>query len=134
MVPERFSVELGARLSDLLDRFAPIAAAEGLTTTFALAMAMPLIVIPFERTSSNTDMNERLSDRRFVDDFVRLRESNFCDSFLSSPKQLEHWRFLEIVDARSSQISIDSPMTWKDELGCHPLAQGAVNLLMITEN
>jgi hypothetical protein len=107
----------------------PAATEAKLTTTFALALAMPLIVIPFERNSEFTDMNELQTDRQFAEEFARLKDANFFAHFLQSPKLLEMWRFVAIHEASSKGVRINSPHTWRDDLGRHPLQSGAVNQL-----
>lgn len=53
MIPERFCTEIPRRMMRLLEEMLPIAQQEDLTTSMALMVGMPLLMIPLERTNKS---------------------------------------------------------------------------------
>ena len=52
MIPERFCIDYPSRVLTLLERLSPQAADMDLSTTFIVSLAMPMLVIPFERLNA----------------------------------------------------------------------------------
>lgn len=126
MIPERFCTEIPQRMMRLLDAMQPIAQRQDLTTSMALMVAMPLLMIPLERTTTKygapaNAINEVRDAVSFVSALRRLKRQPFCEAFLKRPEQLSQWRYLEI------DHNIDHPSKWRDSLDRHPLAPGAQN-------
>lgn len=126
MIPERFCTEIPQRMMRLLDAMQPIAKQQDLTTSMALMVAMPLLMIPLERTNTNRGepvnaINDVLGARSFVRALRKLKQQPFYEAFLQRPEQLMQWRFLEITR------NIDHPSEWRDSLNRHPLQPGAQN-------
>lgn len=126
MTPERFCTEVPLRMRRLLDDMYPMAVQQGLTTSFTLMVAMPLLMIPLERTATRgrapanaiSDVN---TARSFVQALRGLKQSLFWVEFLQNPELLHKWRFTEIID------NINHPSEWRDSLGRHPMQPGARN-------
>jgi hypothetical protein len=97
MTPERFCTEVPQRMRRLLDAMYPVAHEQGLTTSFTLMVAMPLLMIPLERTATRgrTPANA-ISDvntaRSFVQALQGLKQSLFWVEFLQNPELLRKWR------------------------------------------
>ena len=126
MIPERFCTEIPQRMMRLLDAIQPIAREQDLTTSMALMVAMPLLMIPLERTNTKhgapvNAINEVRDAASFVSALRRLKKQPFCAAFLRRPEQQSQWRYLEIEE------NIDHPSEWRDSLNRHPLAPGAQN-------
>ena len=126
MIPERFCTEIPRRMMSLLDAMQPIAEQQDLTTSMALMVAMPLLMIPLERTNTRRGepvnaINEVRDAASFVSALRRLKRQSFCAAFLKRPEQMSQWRYLEIDD------DIDHPSEWRDSLDRHPLSPGAQN-------
>jgi hypothetical protein len=110
----------------LLDAMYPVAHEQDLTTSFTLMVAMPLLMIPLERTATyRGEPTNAISDVDTAQPFVRalgkLKRSLFWEAFLHDPELLHRWRFTEIVRR------IDHPSQWRDSLGRHPMRPGARN-------
>ncbi len=110
----------------LLDAMFPVAHEEDLTTSFTLMVAMPLLVIPLERTATKGgEPANAISDVETAQPFVRalrkLKRDLFWEAFLRDPELLHRWRFTEIARR------IDHPSQWRDSLGRHPMRPGARN-------
>lgn len=126
MIPERFCTEIPQRMMRLLDAIQPIAREQDLTTSMALMVAMPLLMIPLERTNSRRGepvnaINDVNDARSFVSALRQLKRQPFYKAFLRRPEQLVQWRFLEVTR------KIDHPSEWRDSLNRHPLQPGAQN-------
>lgn len=126
MTPERFCTEVPQRVSKLLDAMYPMAQQQGLTTSFILMVAMPLLMIPLERAKTHDGQPANaISDANTAQPFVRelrnLKRSLFFESFLKNPELLNHWKYTEIFKR------IDKPSQWRDSLGRHPMWPGARN-------
>ncbi|MBS0412799.1 MAG: hypothetical protein JSR68_00350 [Proteobacteria bacterium] len=126
MTPERFCTEVPQRMKRLLDVMYPMAQQEDLTTSFTLMVAMPLLMIPLERTAKKghkpvNAINDVDAAQSFVRELQRLKRSLFSDAFLRDPGLLHKWRFTEIAR------DINEPSQWRDSLGRHPMLPGARN-------
>jgi hypothetical protein len=126
MTPERFCTEVPQRMRRLLDAMYPVAKEQDLTTSFTLMVAMPLLMIPLERTATyRGDPTNAISDVDTAQPFVRalrqLKRGPFWEAFLRDPDQLRMWRFTEIGNR------IDHPSQWRDSLDQHPMRPGARN-------
>lgn len=126
MIPERFCTEIPRRMMSLLDAMQPIAEQQDLTTSMALMVAMPLLMIPLERTTTKDGepvnvINDVHDATSLVDAMQGLKLQPFYQAFLQRPDQLTQWRYLEIAK------NIDCPSEWQDSLGRHPLRPGAQN-------
>lgn len=128
MIPERFSVDVSMRMLMLLDACEPVARERDLTTSFALMAAMPLLIIPFERTNvdergrAKSDLNDVVRDTPFFTEFSALLRRPFHSTFVAGPGRPDSWRFLELATTDIDHIS-----AWRDSLGRHPFAPGAIN-------
>ena len=110
----------------LLDAMYPVAHEQDLTTSFTLMVAMPLLMIPLERTATyRGEPTNAISDVDTAQPFVRalrkLKRDLFWEAFLHDPDLLHRWRFTEIVRR------IDHPSQWRDSLDRHPMRPGARN-------
>ncbi|PIT80537.1 hypothetical protein B9Z41_01005 [Limnohabitans sp. JirII-31] len=110
----------------LLDVMYPIAQEQDLTTSFTLMMAMPLLMIPLERTATKGGKPANaISDvdtaQPFVQALHKLKCDLFWEVFLGNPELLHRWRFTEIARR------IDHPSQWRDSLDQHPMRSGARN-------
>lgn len=110
----------------LLDVMYPIAQEQDLTTSFTLMVAMPLLMIPLERTATRgRDPANAISDvdtaQLFVQALRQLKLKLFWEVFLSAPELLHRWRFTQIARR------IDRPSQWLDSLDRHPMRAGARN-------
>jgi hypothetical protein len=127
MIPERFCTEIPTRrMIRLLDAMLPIAQQQDLTTSMALMVAMPLLMIALERTTTRggepvNAINDVHDARSFVSALRQLKRQPFYKAFLQRPEQLIQWRFLEITR------KIDHPSEWRDSVNRHPLQPGAQN-------
>lgn len=126
MIPERFCTEIPQRMMRLLDAIQPIAQQQDLTTSMALMVAMPLLMIPLERTTTRRGepvnaINDVHDARSFVAALRQLKGQPFHKAFLQRPDQLVQWRYLEVAK------NIDHPSEWRDSLDRHPLRRGAQN-------
>jgi len=121
MTPERFCIEVPQRMRRLMDAMYPVAQQHDLTTSFALMVAMPLLMIPLERTNTRNTMNDVDEVYSFVGALRLLKLKLFWDRFLSEPELLHNWRYTEI------SRKIDSPSEWRDTLDRHPMRPGARN-------
>lgn len=125
MIPQRFSTEVPRRMRQLLDAMYPMAEVHDLTTSFTLMVAMPLLMIPLERTAMRRGGPNAISDvgtaTRFVQAMRQLNRSLFWNEFLRNPDELHRWRFTEIAR------KIDRPSQWRDSLARHPMEHGARN-------
>jgi len=126
MIPERFCTEVPQRMRRLLDAMYPVAHEEDLTTSFTLMVAMPLLMIPLERTATKGgDPANAISDVDTAQPLVRalrqLKRGLFWEAFLRDPNLLHRWRFTEIARR------IDHPSQWRDSLDRHPMRPGARN-------
>lgn len=126
MIPERFCTEIPQRMMRLLDAIQPIARQQDLTTSMALMVAMPLLIIPLERTTTKRGepvnaINDVHDAESFVTALQQLKNRRFHEAFLQRPEQLIQWRYLEIAR------KIDHPSEWRDSLDRHPLQPGAQN-------
>ena len=126
MTPERFCTEVPQRMRRLLDSMYPIAVQQDLTTSFTLMVAMPLLMIPLERTATYKGAPANaLSDvdtaKPFVRALLELKRGLFWEAFLCDPDLMRRWRFTEIA------IRIDQPSQWRDSLDRHPMRPGARN-------
>ena len=126
MTPERFCTEIPQRMMSLLDAMLPIALKHDLTTSMALMVAMPLLMIPLERTNTKRGepanvINDVRGSSSFVTALRELKNRPFYEAFLPRPEQLILWRYLEIGN------NIDHPSEWRDALDRHPLRPGAQN-------
>ena len=126
MTPERFCTEVPQRMRRLLDTMYPIAQEQDLTTSFTLMVAMPLLMIPLERTATRgRDPANAISDVETAQPFVRalrqLKSGLFWQAFLRDPDLLHRWRFTEITRR------IDHPSQWRDSFDRHPMRPGARN-------
>ncbi len=61
MTPERFCTEVPRRMRRLLDAMYPVAQQQDLTTSFTLMVAMPLLMIPLERTDARSPQRVNLA-------------------------------------------------------------------------
>lgn len=110
----------------LLDALQPIAQQRNLTASMALMVAMPLLIIPLERTNTKARapanaINDVFGARSFVAALRQLKRRPFCEVFLQGPEQRSQWRYVEFAE------NINNPSAWRDSLGRHPLARGAQN-------
>ncbi len=121
MTPERFCTEVPRRMRRLLDAMYPVAQQQDLTTSFTLMVAMPLLMIPLERTNTRNTMNDVEGAHSFVGALQQLKRQPFWEEFLRVPEQLHKWRYVEI------SRKIDSPSEWRDTLDRHPMQPGARN-------
>ena len=126
MIPERFCTEVPQRMRRLLDVMHPTAKKEDLTASFTLMVAMPLLMIPLERTMARRGepvnvINDVDEARSFVAALNSRKRELFCEAFLKNPDQLHDWRYVEIVR------KIDRPSEWRDTLDRHPMQAGAHN-------
>lgn len=126
MTPERFCTEVPQRMRRLLDVMYPMAEQQELTTSFTLMVAMPLLMIPLERTATRgREPANAISDVDTAQPFVRalrqLKRGLFWEAFLREPDLLRMWRFTEIARR------IDHPSQWRDSLDRHPMRPGARN-------
>ncbi|PVY89438.1 hypothetical protein C8C95_0241 [Acidovorax sp. 99] len=126
MTPERFCTEVPQRMRRLLDAMYPVAQEQDLTTSFALMVAMPLLMIPLERTATyRGEPTNAISEVDTAQPFVRalrqLKRGLFWETFLREPDLLRRWRFTEITRR------IDHPSQWSDSLDRHPMRPGARN-------
>ena len=87
MIPQVLSYALAERCDALMDACLPAVRREAspemsLATTFALTMAMPLIVIPLERLSDDGEEDSMRAERpgRFVEEFRRGMQGRFGDA------------------------------------------------------
>lgn len=132
MIPERFSVDLCRRFLSLLDEFEPAAQRIDLRTSFLLMAAMPLLIVPLERTSTRggqggaTDVSDVGRDPVFSSSLRRVLAQPFAEVFLRNPSVMNRWRASVIRDHNQ----IDQPAGWKDALGRHPIADGAINHIL----
>jgi hypothetical protein len=129
LIPERFSVDVCDRLLQLLDLLEPIAEHEDIRTTFLLMAAMPLLVIPLERTgttpkgAAKTDVSDADRDPYFSTALGKELAQPFAQLMLGEAKDLQRWRS-SVLDKPER---LDNPASWTDVLGRHPLSDGAVN-------
>lgn len=126
MTPERFCTEVPQRMRRLLDAMYPIAEEQDLTTSFTLMLAMPLLMIPLEQTSTRKhEPANAISDVDIAQPFVRamrqLKRGLFWEAFLRDTDLLHKWRFTEIT------LRINHPSQWRDSLDRHPMRPGARN-------
>lgn len=90
MTPERFCTEIPQRMCRLLDAMQPIAKQQNLTTSLALMIAMPLLMIPLERTNTKKGnpvnvINDVDKARTFVDALNNCKKQLFWEVFLQNP-------------------------------------------------
>ena len=126
MTPERFCTEVPLRMRRLLDVMYPMAEQHELTTSFTLMIAMPLLMIPLERTATRggdpaNAINDVQISQSFVQALLLLKRSLFWVEFLQDPQLLRRWRFTDI------RRRIDQPSQWRDSLDRHPMRPGARN-------
>lgn len=122
MTPERFCTEVPQRMRRLLDVMHQIAKQQDLTTSFTLMVAMPLLMIPLERTNTRRSViNDVDEAHSFVAALRRLKRQPFWEAFLRDSEQLHKWRYVEITR------KIDRPSEWRDTLDRHPMQPGARN-------
>ena len=87
MTPQRFCTEIPHRITRLLDAMLPIAQRQDLTTSMALMAAMPLLLIPLERTKKGpaaNAMNDVQEARSFVRALSKLKKKSSTKSFFSA--------------------------------------------------
>ncbi len=101
-----------------LDAMYPVAHEEDLTTSFTLMVAMPLLMIPLERTDKKGGSTANaVSDVNTAQPFVRvlrkLKRALFWEAFLRDPELLHRWRFAEIARRidHPSQCEL-TPSSW----------------------
>jgi hypothetical protein len=94
LIPERFSVDVCDRLLQLVNLLEPVAEHEDVRTTFLLMAAMPLLVIPLERTgttpkgAAKTDVSDVDRDPYFSAALGKELAKPFAQLMLSEPKDL----------------------------------------------
>lgn len=111
MIPERFSVQVPLRALELLEATRGTASEMNLTTTHALTMAMPLIVIPLERGFGRSSLRDRKPSNQFAADLRQLCGMPFAQSPLWTASDAAAWRYLLVDDEH-----IDSPSQWSASL------------------
>jgi hypothetical protein len=111
----------------LFDGLEPAAIRLDLRTSFALMAAMPLLIIPFERSkldehgTPKSDISDAARDPGFTASFQALISRPF-ETMLLDRREVALWRLSTLDDT-----DIDYPAGWRDALGCHPIADGAIN-------
>ena len=115
MIPERFCIEYPTRVMTLLEQLSPQAAAMDLSTTFVVSLAMPMLVIPFERLKTGhvfTDARGHPSLAQALQDVTpkRFRETPFW-----TEADRAKWHFGHVTQ------NINNPSSWVDADGKHPL-------------
>lgn len=127
MIPERFCTQIPQRMRSLIDAMEPVARDKDLLTSFALMVAMPVLIIPLERVAKRgsqgkNEINDVHVAPRFAADWGQKRREKFVDAFVPNQEDRSKWRYLELP-----RDQIERPTNWKDTLGRHPLHPGAVN-------
>lgn len=127
MIPERYCTQVTQRMRSLIDTMEPTARTKDLLTSFTLMAAMPIVIIPLERVaqsrgSARNEINDLIVAPRFAKAWQKKRLENFLNAFVPDQLCRSNWRYLEL-----SNEKIDKPSEWRDQLGRHPMSQGAVN-------
>lgn len=124
MVPCRFSYEFAQRVSTLLSKTRPVAEASDLTTTHAVVMAMPLLVVPLERLvlGGRQTMREDAAESDLAAALRGQLDLRFDQTPFFEPSTADAWRILVVPDN-----VVDQPERWLDADGRHPCAPGAVS-------
>jgi hypothetical protein len=115
MIPERFCIDYPTRVLELLDKLSPRAAAMDLSTTFILSLAMPMLVVPFERLKSGHQFSDARVDPTLHQALEAVKPIPFKDTPFWTEADRDKWRFAHIVS------HVNSPNRWIDAEGEHPL-------------
>lgn len=121
MIPARFSFEYPERCLKIMETSAPLAEEMNLTTTFAVMMAMPLLLVPLERMNAAHPMGEHVVEPELHRELKRIRNKAFNSTPFWAGQQDKDWRLSKVVN------SIEDTKGWRNSEGFHPSDPASLN-------
>lgn len=115
MIPERFCIDYPSRVLTLLQRLSPQAAKMDLSTTFIVSLAMPMLVVPFERLKSGHLFSDARTDPALHQSMEAMKKARFQDTPFWCEADREKWHFSYVIK------NVNDPSNWKDAEDQHPL-------------
>ena len=115
MIPERFCIDYPTRVLMLLERLAPQAVQMDLSTTFIVSLAMPMLVVPFERLKTGNPFSDAQVDPALHQALEAVKSKPFSETPFWREADRGKWHFAHVVR------NVDNPSNWKDVDEQHPL-------------